>query len=124
MLSKGCVPKNTVKSNEGAQRVVYNWIAERNGRTSDNAPKCPRDLLENGTSGELNYWLSRFVTEVKKQNGDAYPPRTIHLLLAGLQRVMLERNPNAPKFLDRMEPYFGTFIVRVIVSIASCTPRE
>ena len=37
---------------------------------------------------------------------------------------MLERNPTSPKFLDRKEMEFGDFIVRVIVSIASFTPRE
>ena len=58
ILSKGCVPKNTVKSNTWALQVFYEWIAERNGRTSDNDPKCPCDLLENPKNEPLNYWLS------------------------------------------------------------------
>ena len=45
ILSKGCVPKNTVKSNAWALLVFHDWIAERNQGTSDSAPKCPHDLL-------------------------------------------------------------------------------
>ena len=45
ILSKGCVPKNTVKSNAWALRVFHDWIAERNQGTSDSTPKCPHDLL-------------------------------------------------------------------------------
>ena len=26
----------------------------------------------------LNYWLSKFVTEVAKKSGEGYPPKTIH----------------------------------------------
>ena len=54
----------------------------------------------------LNRWLSRFVAEVRRADGEAYPPRTIHQLLSGLQRSMLDRYPTAPKFLDRQDPRF------------------
>ena len=37
---------------------------------------------------------------------------------------MLERNPTASKFLDRKEWHLGNFIVCVMVSITSFTPRE
>ena len=40
------------------------------------------------------------MSEVCKHNREAYPPKTIHQILAGLQRYMLEKNPTAPKFLD------------------------
>lgn len=79
ILSKGCVPKNTVKSNAWALRVFHDWIAERNQGTSDSAPKCPHDLFENPESEVLNYWLSRFVSEVRKQNGQPYPPHAVSI---------------------------------------------
>ena len=51
---------------------------------------------------------------MQKQNGDSYPPRSVHLLAAS-QRVILEENPNASKFLDRNETIFREFIVPVSV---------
>ena len=67
---------------------------------------CPDNILEAPQPDKLNYWLSRFVNEVRKQNGDPYPPKTVHQILAGLQRHMLETTPTAPKFLDRSNPPF------------------
>ena len=60
----------------------------------------PDNLLERPNPAQINTWLSRFVTEARKQNGEPYPPRTMHQILAGLQRHMLEISPNAAKFLD------------------------
>ena len=76
-------------------RVVQEWKAKR---SKGDAEKCPEDLLDNPDI--QNYWLSRFVAEIRKQDGQPYLPRTIHQILAGLQRYMLEKQPNAPKFLD------------------------
>ena len=38
------------------------------------------------TDTELSHWLTRFVLEVRKKNGDLYPPNTLHHIVAGLQR--------------------------------------
>jgi hypothetical protein len=35
---------------------------------------------------ELDYWLSKFVLEVRKANGDYYPPETLHNICSGLLR--------------------------------------
>ena len=51
-------------------------------------------------------WIPHFVTEVRNKKGEQYPPRSIHLLLAGLQRYMLDKNPGSPKFLNRSESAF------------------
>ena len=50
---------------------------------------------------KLNFWLSRFVNEVRNQKGEHYPPRAIQQILAGLQREVLKHTPDFPKFLDR-----------------------
>ena len=61
---------------------------------------CPPSLLEKPIVDELNKWIPRFVNEVRRQDGEYYPPRTIHQLLAGLQRHMLDMNYSVPKFLE------------------------
>ena len=38
------------------------------------------------TLDEMDFWLSRFVLEVRKANGDAYPPNSLYQLVCGLQR--------------------------------------
>lgn len=54
--------------------------------------------LEDMESTSLNKWLSTFIAETRKVNGEPYPPTTLHLLLCGLQRYMKavdkERAPN------------------------------
>ena len=42
--------------------------------------------LTNMTKAELQHWLIRFVLEVRKQNGDVYPPSTLHHLCSGIMR--------------------------------------
>ena len=34
---------------------------------------------------EMDFWLSRFVLEVRKANGDSYPPNSLCQLVCGLQ---------------------------------------
>ena len=38
----------------------------------------------------MNFWLSRFVLEVRKRNGEAYPLNTLYQLVCGFQRHLRE----------------------------------
>ena len=67
-ICKGFVPANTKKATGWAIGVFNSWWAERNQRSEE---KCPAQLLEKPTVKELNYWLSRFVVEVRR--GDQQP---------------------------------------------------
>ena len=42
---------------------------------------------------DLDYWLSKFVLEVRKENGEPYPPDTLYVICAGLLRYIRERRP-------------------------------
>ncbi len=112
VISKGFVLPNTLKSTAWAVGVFLEWRAERNRKAAltpetGSREECPEDLLDNPDTQKLNYWLSRFVTEVRRQDGQPYPPRSVHQILAGLQRKMLEKQPDAPKLLDSKEPAFS-----------------
>ena len=102
-IKKGYVPMNTQKSTNWAVKVFNEW---RGSRSSLDDGECPSDLLEVGDADKLNFWLPRFINEVRRTDGNAYPPRTFHQLLAGIQRSMLEKNHCLPKFLDRSNPVF------------------
>ena len=88
-LSAGVIPKNTQKNYQWALRAFNEWIQERNKRCED---KCPESLLETENAESLAKWLSLFTIEVRKKDGERYPPATIHMLLCALQRIMRRCN--------------------------------
>ena len=47
--------------------------------------RVPSDVLTSGDAVALNKWLSLLVIEVREQDGNKYPSKTIYLLLAGLR---------------------------------------
>ena len=85
-------------------RVFTEWRAERNLRDPEN--HCLEDLVEKPDVDKLNYWLCRFVTEVRKKDGQPYLPKTIQHILAGIQRKMLDINPDAVKFVNPSQCVF------------------
>ena len=67
-ITKGYVPQNTKKNTAWGVNVFVEWIAARN---KDGEERCPEDILERANPGNLNHWLCRFVTEVRKKDGSA-----------------------------------------------------
>ena len=84
-LEKGPVVPNTEKSTAWALRTFNDWRNNRN-KQSATGDICPLDLLEKPEAEKLNFWLSRFVVEARRRDGEPYPARTLYLLLAGLLR--------------------------------------
>ena len=66
----------------------------------------PSDVLTSGDAVALSKCLSLFVIEVRKQDGNKYPSKTVNLLLAGLKRHMNEINPSTPNFLNEEDDDF------------------
>ena len=84
-LEKGPVMPNTEKSTAWALRTLNDWRNERN-KQSATGDISPLYLLEKPEAEKLNFWLSRFVVEARRKDGEPYPARTLYLLLAGLLR--------------------------------------
>ena len=90
---KGVIPTNTKKSTSWAVGV-FEWRKERNkDATCEN---CPLTLLEEPDARSLNYWLSRFVVEMRRVypypvSSNHYPPTSIFNILAGLYRYSKRR---------------------------------
>ena len=74
-------PKATQKDTKYCLHLWDEWRAYRESTTQVNIP-----FLLQMTDTELSHWLTRFVLEVRKKNGDLYPPNTLHHIVAGLQR--------------------------------------
>ena len=49
----------------------------------------------------LQYWLTHFIIEIRKQNGLEYPPNTLHHLVCGILRFLRQnRRPEVAFFID------------------------
>ena len=86
VLTNGYVPDNTKKNTALAVKVFNEWRCAREFESP------PNDLLTVGDADQLNYWIPQFVNEARKADGFPYPPRSIHQLLAALQRYTLSEN--------------------------------
>ena len=75
-LEKGPVVPNTEKSTAWALRTFNDWRNERN-KQSATGDICPLDLLKKPEAEKLNFWLSRFIVEVRRKDGEPYPARTL-----------------------------------------------
>ena len=56
--------------------------------------------------GELDYWLSRFILEVRRKDGNCYPSNTLHQLCYGILRFLREVKPSIDIFKN---PEFASF---------------
>ena len=109
--SKGYTPVNIKANTEWALRNFKDWCTWRQNESPTDP--VPSNLLSSNDADELNKWLSVYVMETRKKNGDRSPFSSLNLLLCGLRRHMKEINPMSPNFLDEKHPKFaGTRDVR------------
>ena len=87
-FKKGECPANTIKIMEWAMKNFESWRIARNSKFKD---QCPERWFED--TENLCGWLCRFVAKTRKADGGEYTPRSIYLLLAGLQRKVRQANP-------------------------------
>ena len=106
-ICKGYVPPNTAKNTKWSVTVFNEWKSARNNGAGEE--KCPDNVLERPDVTKLNFWLSRFVAEVRRSDNEPYPPKSIHQLLCGILRFMRSIDPACPNFLDRSDTRFRDF---------------
>ena len=104
-MSKVCedyTPANTAKNTTWALRVFTECDNERDGL------ECPKELLEKPSADQLNYWLSRFVVEVRRVDGSPYPSSTVYQLLLGTVNLWYMRSKcrDCPNFWNKSDAQF------------------
>ena len=68
------MPKNTVINTKWAVGIFRDWRKWRNFRSESMLDQMwPIPTLGEGTFEELDYWLARFITEIRRQDNSAYP---------------------------------------------------
>jgi hypothetical protein len=98
-LEKRCldrIPEGTKHNTNWAVRAWREWAEIRNSEGT-----CSREdlyafvqpqILDLQKNDEINYWLAKFVVEIrkKKPSGEPYPPNTLYQLCCGIQRYFRE----------------------------------
>ncbi|XP_051527024.1 zinc finger MYM-type protein 4-like isoform X2 [Myxocyprinus asiaticus] len=88
------------------------WVRWRNTQPNLETPKCgsrsmtlKEDLL-NCSPAELSYGLSKFISEVRRPNGEKYSPDSIFYLCLSIQQHLFENNRMENIFVDNLYSKF------------------
>lgn len=85
------IPKKTREANHWSYGVWTAWVRYRNTRPEttleSGGSNIPEDICQLSNES-LNFWLQRFVVEIRRQDGTNYPPNTLTQILSGLQRYL------------------------------------
>ena len=98
------VSKSTRKNTKWALTYFNAWRQHYN-RVSKNV--CPQlEAIEE--ERELCHWLTCFVLGTRSANGKEYLPRTITMLLSGLHRHIVDKNPSGEhlNFMNKRNPAY------------------
>lgn len=90
---------NTRRNTKWSVEMFNKWRESR-----ENVP-CMKEM----NAEMLNYWLQRFVLEVRKQDDSEYPPRTLYFIVCGLLRHLRDENIHNMNFLDEHDHRFAVF---------------
>ena len=90
------VPKNTTITTTWAHSIRSAWCKARN----------IEKLVAKMSLEEIDKYLSHFVFDARRQDGNSYPPKTLYLLVCGLQRFLRESGRPEVAFFDKKQPVF------------------
>ena len=87
---EGVCPFNTEKNTKWVLKNFEAWQIARNEKYLDE--QCCSSILTTSNKEELCEWLCKYMCETRKGDGKEYTPRSIYLLLAGIQRHIRKVN--------------------------------
>ena len=88
---EGEIPANTERCTSWAVKVFEEWRKARNSKFPTDL--CPENIFTHEDSKIICCWLCKFIAEVRKVTGKEYTPRSLYLILSGLQRHMRKLRP-------------------------------
>ena len=77
------IPKRT---REDTAYCVRLWLSWSEYRTATTGVPVPSLAILSATTQDLQYWLIRFIHEIRKKNGSEYPSNTLHHIISGIMR--------------------------------------
>ena len=85
-IKRSAIPMKTRQSTLWAVNVWKAWAKQRKCIEDDEKKYLLYDNILDMSVESLSFWLSKFVIEVRKENGEEYPPDSIYSICCGLQR--------------------------------------
>ena len=101
-------PENTKVNTRWAVKNFTDWQLDYNRRHAED--RCPDGILLTDSARDLALWLQKYTVSTRKKDGQKYPPKTVYLLLCGLQRYMKEQKKHAFNLFDHEHPEFKFLI--------------
>ena len=89
--------KNMVKSSNWAVNIWKEWTTYR-CEICDPMDSPPHLVI--CTDYQLDYWISKFILEVRRVDGQTYPPNSLYSICCGLMRFIREVKPEINLFKD------------------------
>ena len=104
--SRFCPPKSTEQKRSRIQSGRLRYLKTRNMHARKNKDAIKEKVgfgkmdlatiqpvtcrIEQMSAETLNFWLTKFKEEVTNQSGGRYPPKTLNLLICGLNRHLVD----------------------------------
>lgn len=101
------VPKKTRENNKWAVKLWKDWSMHRNtipDTYAENPSFFPVPVeISMAIIENLQFWMPRFINEIRRKDGTDYSPNTLTNIAAGIQRYLREKcNRPAINFLKKM----------------------
>ncbi|XP_066288310.1 uncharacterized protein [Branchiostoma lanceolatum] len=110
------IPEKTKAATRWGKTVWDCWALSRNSQRTvgDINPQDQYHIvptsLQTTTAAEMNFWLSRFVFEVRRVDGKPYPASSVYGIICGLMRHFREElGRHDVNFLDKKDIRFAKF---------------
>ncbi len=91
VIASGVAPKTKAQT-DWTVRVWKDWALSRKQRLLPDEPDSLAEDFATLTAEQMDFWLSRFVLEARKANGQLYPPNSLYQIVCGLLRHLRESN--------------------------------
>lgn len=97
------IPLATIKRNKWANNIFKEWAkARKEHELNDDEILYNLSMDLNVLSDEeLNFWLSKFVLEIRNMKGKRYPRDSLISVIAGIQQILLENKRPLKIMKDR-----------------------
>ena len=77
-------PQNTKRQEQWANNIWMQLASERKNCSNGQFTTPPKSLGGFSSEGEREYWICKFIMEVKNSDGEDYNPTTLKCLLAAI----------------------------------------
>ncbi|XP_072545089.1 zinc finger MYM-type protein 4 isoform X2 [Salminus brasiliensis] len=99
------------------------WVRSRT-LPDDASPLTVQEDVLQCSAAELSDGLCRFISEVRRPNGQAYAPDSVYYLCLGIQQYLLENGRLENIFMDSPYGQFTTDLTRLLKDEASALPQS